>query len=79
MLAFDAFYEKNGNANRNKTTLYVPNDYAFLLSQDHPQYFYSVGSVNPYRTDALKELERCAENGVSIIKWLVRQFLVCLQ
>ncbi|XP_064400155.1 uncharacterized protein LOC135346463 isoform X2 [Halichondria panicea] len=70
LLAFDAFYEKNGNANRNKTTLYVPNDYAFLLSQDHPQYFYSVGSVNPYRTDALKELERCAENGVSIIKWL---------
>ena len=50
---------------------YIPNDYAFMLAKEFPEYFYAIGSVNPYRVDALAELERCAQNGVTIIKWLV--------
>jgi len=53
---------------------YVPNDYAFSLAREYPEYFCPVGSVNPYRPDALKELERCSQNGVTIIKWLVSSF-----
>ena len=101
LLAFDAFYEKDGQRNRPKTTLvrhflsfksikqrkviyltrsfslssqYIPNDYAFMLAKEFPEYFYAIGSVNPYRADALAELERCAQNGVTIIKWLVSCF-----
>lgn len=53
---------------------YIPNDYAFMLAKEFPEYFYAIGSVNPYRDDALAELERCAQNGVTIIKWLVSCF-----
>lgn len=70
LLPFDKFYEKDGSENMKKTTLYVPNDYSFKMASEFPTLFYPVGSVNPYRKDALKELERCAENGVRVIKWL---------
>lgn len=42
-----------------------------MLAKEFPEYFYAIGSVNPYRDDALAELQRCAQNGVTIIKWLV--------
>ena len=71
LLAFDAFYEKDGTRNNAKTTLYVPNDYSLKLGAEFPEYFYPVGSVNPYRVDAERELERCARRGITIIKWLV--------
>ena len=44
-----------------------------MMAREFPEYFHPVGSVNPYRKDALQELERCARNGVTIIKWLVRK------
>ena len=72
LLAFDSFYDKDGHEDRERTTFYIPNEYVYSLVKDHDQYFYPVGSVNPYREDALDELEKCARNGVSIIKWLVR-------
>ena len=71
LLPFDKFYEKDGTPNEAKTTFYIPNDYSFLMAREFPEYFHPVGSVNPYRHDALEELERCARNGVTIIKWLV--------
>ena len=71
LLPFDKFYEKDGTPNEAKTTFYIPNDYSFMMAREHPEYFHPVGSVNPYRKDALEELERCHRNGVTIIKWLV--------
>ena len=70
LLPFDKFYEKDGTENPNKTTLYVPNDYSLKMASEFPHLFHPVGSVNPYRKDALNELEKCAENGIKIIKWL---------
>ena len=72
LLAFDAFYEKNGRRNESKTTMYIPNEYAVRLGVEFPEYFHPVGSVNPYRLDAERELENCAARGITIIKWLVR-------
>ena len=54
------------------TMQYVPNEYALQMSVDFPNLFVPFGSVNPYRSDALEELERCAQYGVKVIKWLVR-------
>ncbi len=72
LLAFDAFYEKDGRRNDAKTTIYVPNEYAIRLGVEFYDYFYPVGSVNPYRRDVEEELEKCAARGITIIKWLVR-------
>ena len=41
------------------------------MAVDFPNLFIPFGSVNPYRSDALEELERCAQCGVKVIKWLV--------
>ena len=71
ILAFDGFYDRNGKYRSSNTTLFVPNTYVFDLSREFPEYFIPVGSVNPYRADALEELQKCADNGVTIIKWLV--------
>eukprot|EP00731_Ephydatia_muelleri_P000233 Em0001g233a len=70
LLAFDAYYEKDGRKNMDRTTLYVPNEYAYQCAKEFPDMCVAVGSVNPYRTDAIQELENCAANGVTIIKWL---------
>jgi hypothetical protein len=73
LLAFDAFHEKNGTRDNSKTTLYIPNEYPIRLGVEFPEYFYPVGSVNPYRADCEAELEKCAARGITIIKWLVRE------
>ncbi|CAI8012358.1 hypothetical protein GBAR_LOCUS7924 [Geodia barretti] len=70
LLAFDKFYEKNGSPDRNKTTMYIPNEYAVQIAVEFPDLFVPFGSVNPYRHDAIQELEKCAQLGVTIIKWL---------
>ena len=41
------------------------------MAVDFPNLFIPFGSVNPYRPDALEELEKCAQCGVKVIKWLV--------
>ena len=64
-------FQKQSTHSFSLSSQYVPNDYSFMLAKEFPEYFYAIGSVNPYREDALAELQRCAQNGVTIIKWLV--------
>ena len=52
---------------------YIPNEYAVQIAVEFPNLFVPFGSVNPYRHDAIQELEKCAQLGVTIIKWLVSQ------
>lgn len=70
LLAFDKNYNRDGTANLAKTEFYVANDYIFTLSNQHPDCFEPVISVNPYRSDALAELERGAKRGARMVKWL---------
>lgn len=70
LLAFDRNYDRDGTANLAKTEFYVSNDYIFTLANQHPDCFEPVISVNPYRDDALVELERGAKRGVQMVKWL---------
>ena len=60
LLAFDKNYNRDGTANLGKTEFYVPNDYVFAIATQYPDLFEPVISVNPYRPDALDELERGA-------------------
>jgi predicted TIM-barrel fold metal-dependent hydrolase len=70
LLAFDKNYNRDGTANLAKTEFYVPNDYIFTLARQHPDCFEPVISVNPYRSDALTELEHGAKRGARMVKWL---------
>lgn len=70
LLAFDQNYHRDGRVNREKTEFYVSNDYIFTLVRQHPDCFEPVMSVNPYRHDALSELERGAKRGARLVKWL---------
>jgi predicted TIM-barrel fold metal-dependent hydrolase len=70
LLAFDKNYHRDGTTNLNKTEFYVPNAYVFTISEQHPDLFEPVISVNPYRANALSELERGAQRGARMVKWL---------
>lgn len=70
LLAFDKNYSPDGTPNLEKTEFYVPNEYVFKLADQYPEKFIPNISVNPYRPDALAELERCAKRGARIVKWL---------
>jgi predicted TIM-barrel fold metal-dependent hydrolase len=70
LLAFDKNYNRDGSENLSKTEFYVPNDYVFALAEQYPDLFEPVISVNPYRQDALAELEHGARRGARMVKWL---------
>jgi predicted TIM-barrel fold metal-dependent hydrolase len=70
LLAFDKNYGTDGTANLAKTEFYVPNDHVFAIAAKHPDLFEPVISVNPYRPDAVPELERGRKLGARMVKWL---------
>jgi predicted TIM-barrel fold metal-dependent hydrolase len=70
LLAFDKHYRRDGSVNLEKTEFYVPNEYVFELAERHPDLFVPNISVNPYRPDAIAELEKWARRGARIVKWL---------
>ena len=70
LLGFDKNYCSDGSVNLEKTEFYVPNEYVFELAQQHPELFVPNISVNPYRPDALAELEKWAQRGARVVKWL---------
>jgi len=70
LLAFDKNYNRDGTPNLGKTEFHVPNDYIFTLAKRYPSLFEPVISVNPYRADALNELQRGAQRGARMVKWL---------
>jgi len=70
LLAFDKNYSRDGAANLAKTEFYVSNEYVFALADQHPELFEPVISVNPYRADAVEELEKWAARGARCVKWL---------
>jgi len=70
LLAFDKHYRGDGSVNLEKTEFYVPNEYVFELAERYPDMFVPNISVNPYRPDAISELEKWARRGARIVKWL---------
>jgi predicted TIM-barrel fold metal-dependent hydrolase len=70
LLAFDKNYQRDGSVNLEKTEFYVPNEYVFEVAQRYPDLFVPNISVNPYRPDAIAELEKWAQRGARIVKWL---------
>jgi uncharacterized protein len=70
ILAFDKHYRRDGTADLEKTEFYVPNEYVFELADRYPEMFVPNISVNPYRPDAIQELEKWVARGARVVKWL---------
>jgi len=70
LLAFDKHYRRDGSVNLEKTEFYVPNEYVFELAERYGDMFVPNISVNPYRPDAISELEKWARRGAHVVKWL---------
>lgn len=68
ILAQDAVCDPRGQPDWERTQFYVPNDYVFRVVDRYPRLFVPCVSVNPDRTDAIAELERCAEKGARLLK-----------
>jgi uncharacterized protein len=69
ILALDGVVNEQGELDRGKTQIYVPNEYVYQQTKRFPNLLYAA-SINPYRKDALARLEEAKANGAVVVKWL---------
>lgn len=69
VLAFDGVYDSAGRLQRERTHLYVSNDYCIQVCSRSTALL-PVCSINPQRADAIEELDRVVEAGAVAIKTL---------
>ncbi len=69
ILALDGVIKEDGSLDRERTQIYVPNEY---LMRELPQYanLHLGASINPYRPDAIARLEAAAAAGAVLVKWI---------
>ena len=67
VLAQDAVYDRDGSRNDAETHFYVSNGYVLELAKMSAKIL-PCCSINPIRSDALPELDRCYDAGCRIIK-----------
>jgi len=70
LLAFDHYYDENGQRQDQYSAFHVPNHYAAKMAASYRQRFEWTASIHPYRKDALQQLQWCVEHGAKAIKWL---------
>jgi mannonate dehydratase len=70
LLAFDWARDGNGTPLPERSTFYVPDDYAAGLAQRYPAHFQWAASIHPYDPRALGRLDAAAARGARAIKWL---------
>lgn len=68
VLAIDAIYDEKGQR-QSRTSFYVPNGYIFKLTGQYPELL-AGASIHPNRRDALEEIDKCAEAGAVLVKWI---------
>lgn len=70
LLALDKGYNEDGTENLDNTKVYVPNEYVVQVCEQNQRVFSPCISVHPYRKDAVAELEKWANRGVKVVKWI---------
>lgn len=69
LLAMDGVYDSSGRLDEGKTDILISNRACLNAAKSDPRLIAGV-SINPRRRDAIDELEKCAEEGVGLVKWL---------
>ncbi len=70
LLAFDFAFDETGSKREDRSTFHVPNHYGAELARRYPERLEWMGSVHPYRDDALVAVEWAKKNGARAVKWL---------
>jgi uncharacterized protein len=69
VLAMDGIVGEDGLLDRQRTELFIPNDFLARECRNHGNLLFGA-SINPYRCDALERLDRAVEEGAVLVKWL---------
>lgn len=72
VVAMDGVYDSDGLLDRNRTQVYVPNDFvaeAVAAEGNRDKLFFGA-SVNPYRKDWLACLDRAKDKDAVLVKWI---------
>jgi predicted TIM-barrel fold metal-dependent hydrolase len=69
ILALDGVVNEQGELDRDKTQVYIPNHYVAEQASLYPNIYFGA-SINPYRHDALTQLEQVKRQGAKLIKWI---------
>jgi uncharacterized protein len=69
VLAMDGVIGEDGELDRAKTEIYIPNEFVSAQTKRYPNLLFGA-SINPYRRDAIERLERAAADGAVLVKWL---------
>jgi mannonate dehydratase len=70
LFAFDWTHNAQGQPEKTHSIFHIPDSYAASIAKQYPQHFEWVGSIHPYRPDAIDALESAKANGARAIKWL---------
>jgi predicted TIM-barrel fold metal-dependent hydrolase len=70
VLALDGVIDQtSGTLDREKTQIYVPNDFIARETAKYPRLLYGA-SINPLRRDSIERLEQAHRQGAVLIKWI---------
>ena len=69
ILSMDGVIDEQGELDKSKTQIYVPNEYVYEQTQRYPNLLFAA-SINPYRKDAIERLEQAKAQGAVLIKWI---------
>lgn len=69
ILALDGAADDRGELDRQRTELYVPNEFVAAGVRPYPNLLFGA-SINPLRRNAMEQLEAAAEGGAALVKWL---------
>ena len=69
ILSLDGVINAQGDLDKSKTQIYVPNEYVYEQTRRYQNLLYAA-SINPYRKDAIERLEQAKLHGAVLIKWI---------
>jgi len=69
LLAMDGVVDANGELDKSRTEIYVPNDFIAKETAKTTNLLFGA-SINPLRKDALAQLEWAKANGARLVKWI---------
>lgn len=69
ILSLDGVIDEDGELDKARTQIYVPNEYVYTQTQRYPNLLYAA-SINPYRKDAIERLVQAKVQGAVLVKWI---------
>ena len=69
ILAMDGVVDGSGALDKDKTQIYIPNDFVAEQTAQYPSLYFGA-SINPYRHNALALLEQAKRQGAVLVKWI---------